>query len=266
MNAYIQAIGLQAPGLEGWCQSHSVLTGERPYQAIPLTHYSPQFLPPNERRRTTDTIKLALRTAEDTTRDLDDTTRSTLPAIFACVDGDTAISAQMTQAILSDEPMVSPIHFHNSVHNAPAGYWMIGQRNHQAASAVSAGDHQLGNALLETCSQLDNLTSDVMLILYDLPIDPIIETYQPDRVPFGAGLILSQTPAPGALAQIEIDLEPSPPPVESNKNWFGANPAAQILPLLQAIAKGQPGRFAYSLSAECTLSVRLTLITERSHD
>ncbi|MDR9499684.1 MAG: beta-ketoacyl synthase chain length factor [Hydrogenovibrio sp.] len=256
MNLFLQAVGLQAPGLEGWENALPVLQGVQPYQAEPLSRYSPQFLPANERRRTTDTIKLALRTAEDTSQHLSPKARSQLPAVFACVDGDTAVFAKMAQSTLTDEPMVSPIHFHNSVHNAPAGYWMIGQHNQKAASALSAGEHQLGNSLLETIGQLEEAEPHAMLILYDLPIDPIIENHQPEIVPFGAGLILSLQPGPSPLATLEIEITQghSYPP---ETDWFGANQAAQILPLLQALARQKAASFAYPLSPDLHLSVHL---------
>ncbi|WP_019895154.1 beta-ketoacyl synthase chain length factor [Hydrogenovibrio halophilus] len=265
MKVYLQTIGLQAPGLEGWEHALPVLQGVQPYQDEPLSRYSPQFLPANERRRTTDTIKLALRTAEDTCRHLSPQARSQLPAVFACVDGDTAISAKMTQAILSDEPMVSPIHFHNSVHNAPAGYWMIGQRNQKAASALSAGEYQLGNSLLETFSQLEEVEPHAMLILYDLPIDPIIENHQPDIVPFGAGLVLSIQPAANALATLEMQVKPGSQPSPESE-WFGANQAAQILPLLQALARQKTASFTYPLSPDLHLSVHLQPGAEHETD
>lgn len=257
MKAYIEHIGLQAPGLEGWQDSLPILQGQRPYTAEPLSKYSPQFLPPNERRRTTPTIKLALRTAEATVQECSKTDIANIPTLFCCVDGDTEISAKMTHAILQDEPMVSPIHFHNSVHNAPAGYWMIGQGNQQAASAISAGQNQVGNSLIEALSQLHGTSPQVLLVMYDLPVDPIIETYQPDMASFGVGLLFSLQKTEQSLAKLDLSLTPGrviPPKDE----WFGENGAAQLLPALKALAQRQNETFQYPLSDAlyATLSIK----------
>lgn len=259
MIAYIEHIGLQAPGLEGWKDSLQILQGHLPYKAEPLSKYSPQFLPPNERRRTTPTIKLALRTAESAVQEYSKADIANMPTLFCCVDGDTEISAKMTRAILQDEPMVSPIHFHNSVHNAPAGYWMIGQGNQQAASAISAGQYQVGNSLIEGMSQLHETSSKILLVMYDLPVDPVIETYQPEMTVFGVGLIISFQKTENSLAKLELSLTPgqvTPPKDE----WFGENGAAQLLPLLKALAKRQDETFQYPLSKALYATLTITIL------
>ena len=48
---YVHAVGVAAPGLQGWAQARLVLAGAQPWQALPETPYAPQLLPPNERRR-----------------------------------------------------------------------------------------------------------------------------------------------------------------------------------------------------------------------
>jgi len=256
MKAYINAIGLQANGLEGWTNSQTILTAQQPYQAKPLSKYSPLFLPANERRRATSTIKLALRTAEETLQNADKQTKP-VPTLFACVDGDTEISAKMTSAILMDEPMVSPIHFHNSVHNAPAGYWMIGQKNQQAASAISAGEYQIATLFLEAMSQLSKEQPEILLIAYDLPIDPVIESITQPRNPFAFGLLLSLYASSQNIAEINTKIINKSITTRSISDWFGDNQAAQFLPVLKALAKKQHYVIEFALSK--TLSHQLTV-------
>ena len=256
MIAYIESIGLQAPGLEGWQSSLPILQGQTSYESVPLSKYSPQFLPANERRRTTSTIKLALRTAAETVQNYSAADIASMPTLFCCVDGDTEVSAKMTHATLQDDPMISPIHFHNSVHNAPAGYWMIGQGNQQAASAISAGQYQIGNSLVEAMTQLDDTQSKVLLVMYDLPIDPIIESFQPDMHPFGFGLVLTFHKSKESIAQLDLSLNPGR--ISFSKNdWFGDNIAAQFLPALKTLAQQQDSTFEYPLSEAlyATLSI-----------
>lgn len=269
MIAYIESVGLQAPGLEGWRASQPILQGQKPYQAEKLTPYSPGFLPANERRRTTDTIKLALRTAENTVENYSQDAISNLPTLFACVDGDTQISAKMTTAILQDEPMISPIHFHNSVHNAPAGYWMIGQKNHTAASSISAGHYQIGSSLLEAITTLTEQNPKIMVVWYDLPVDPILEIFQPDIAPFGCGFILTKNPDENTLAKVEFTLESAEiegshkQESESEQTkawqdeWFGNNRAATCLPLLKSLAQKKHDTFYFPMSEKLKAHIAL---------
>ncbi|WP_373019565.1 beta-ketoacyl synthase chain length factor [Thiomicrorhabdus sp.] len=257
MIAYIESIGLQAPGLEGWQASQDVLRDAQPYQSVPLSKYSPQFLPANERRRTTDTIKLALRTAEEAVENYSEEQISQMPTLFACVDGDTTISAKMVEAVMAEEPMISPIHFHNSVHNAPAGYWMIGKHNQQAASAISAGDYQIANTLIETLTQLSAAHPKVMLVVYDLPIDPEIKKHSPDFQAFAFSMVLSLQPTPDSIAEIELTLSDEMPQNDPVKA-FPENKAAEFLPVLKSIAKRQSGAFRFPLSAKQAIRLNLT--------
>lgn len=261
MKAYIEHIGLQAPGLEGWEASQAILKGEEPYAFAPLSKYSPQFLPANERRRTTSTIKLALRTAEETVSDYTPDAIAAMPTLFACVDGDTEISAKMTSAILQDQPMVSPIHFHNSVHNAPAGYWMIGQQNHQAATAISAGEYQIANSFIEALTQLSDKHPKVLLVVYDLPIDPIIESHQPKRQAFAFGLVLSRHATENSQAWLELSLHPHPCPTPVNED-FGDNVAAGFWPLLAALAKRQTAELHAPASASLSAHLKMTPVAQ----
>ncbi|MDG6774332.1 beta-ketoacyl synthase chain length factor [Thiomicrorhabdus sp. ZW0627] len=257
MIAYIESIGLQAPGLESWQASQEVLQDKQPYQSEPLSKYSPKFLPANERRRTTDTIKLALRTAEEAVENYSEEQISQMPTLFACVDGDTTISAKMVEAVMEEEPMISPIHFHNSVHNAPAGYWMIGQHNQQAASAISAGDYQIANTLIEAITQLSNAHPKVLLVIYDLPINPEIKKHSPEVQAFACALVLSLQPTADSIAEIELTLSDKIykiDPVEA----FPENKAAEFLPVLKSIAKREAGEFHFPLSAKQAISLNLT--------
>ncbi|MFA6698583.1 MAG: beta-ketoacyl synthase chain length factor [Thiomicrospira sp.] len=260
MKAFINSVGLQAPGLEGWQDSAAILRGERPYQFQPLSPYSPAFLPANERRRTTDTIRLGLRSAQDTLGAYLGEMPASIPTLFACVDGDTEISAKMTAAILADEPMVSPIHFHNSVHNAPAGYWMIGQKNRAPSSSISVGEYQLANSFVEAITQLSEGWEALLLVMYDLPIDPIIETYQPDMHAFGVGFLLSLNQNEHTLAELNLQVNQQACPSPSPCKWFGANQSAQVLPLLKGLARGEAGEQICALSPALSLRLHWTPI------
>lgn len=261
MKAYIEAIGLNATGLESWLGSQTILTEQEAYQATPLSKYSASFLPANERRRATKTVNLALRTAEETVQHYSQDAIQQMPTLFACVDGDTEISAKMTTAILMEQPMISPIHFHNSVHNAPAGYWMIGQRNRQAASAISAGQYQLANTFIETLTQLSKISPKVLLVAYDSPIDPVIKSYQPQTAPFSFGLVLSLHQNKKSIAKFTLNLQQQQTQT-NNHPWFGENMAAQFLPILQAIAQKKDIKMSFPLSSHISTQINIHPLTK----
>ncbi len=256
MKAYIDAIGLQANGLEGWFASQPILKKEKAYQNKPLTKYSPLFLPANERRRVTNTIKLALRTAEET--QFNALSNQKIPTLFACVDGDTEISVKMIDAVLMDDPLISPIHFHNSVHNAPAGYWMMGQKNTQAASSISAGKYQIATLFIEGMSQLLEPASKILLVAYDLPIDPKIENINVTCQPFAFGLILSQQQSQQSIASIETRITSKTIQTNITPSWFGENRAATFLPLLMRLAQNKKGQMAFPLSKTQDTEIKIS--------
>src|SRR3546814_8342283 len=73
-------------------------------------------------------------------------------------------------ATLTGEPRsISPTKFHNSVHNAAAGYWTIGSGCMHASTAVSAFDASFAQGLVEALAQLAEGAEAVLLAAYDGP-------------------------------------------------------------------------------------------------
>ena len=60
LTAWIEGIGLLAPGLPDWPTASRVLRGEEPYVAAPSILPLPAILPPAERRRASRLVKAAL--------------------------------------------------------------------------------------------------------------------------------------------------------------------------------------------------------------
>lgn len=121
---FIEAVGLVAPGLPTWNDSLPVLSGQTPYVPAELPAYQTQLLPPNERRRLTASVRLAFRVAEDALRGAD-LPASDLATVFASSDGDLEVLHRINHSLAQPARTVSPTDFHNSVHNATAGYWSM---------------------------------------------------------------------------------------------------------------------------------------------
>ena len=125
MRIRLRGLGVMAPGLPGWKAAAPILREGAGYRPEPLSKLVPQMLPANERRRTTATIKLALEAGAEAMGD----DGAAPAAVFASSDGDLDIVHLLCSALALPERAVSPTHFHNSVHNAPAGYWSIASGN-----------------------------------------------------------------------------------------------------------------------------------------
>ena len=80
-----------------------------------------------------------------------------------------AISLRYSAAFfLASAPLtLSPTRFHNSVHNAAAGYWTIGANAMAPATAISALQGSFGQGLLESMVQLATGSDAVLLVAYD---------------------------------------------------------------------------------------------------
>ncbi len=241
---YLQGIGIAAPGLFGWPAARRVLLGETAWQDEALAKLVPQLLPPNERRRTTALIKLALQVAEEAVT-MAGTEAAQANTVFASSDGDFYIVDRLCDALLQEGKPVSPTLFHNSVHNAPAGYWAIATASQNPSTSISAADATFSAGLLESVSQLATNGSNVLLVAYDHPAPFPLDEKRHFVAPFGVALLLAARADDSTLAEMELHL-----PVENDQILSRCsdgsmealrqgNPAAASLPLLEAVARRQ---------------------------
>jgi len=241
LTAIIEGIGFWAPGLPTWDAAQTFAhTGVDPTDAP--ARPSPQLLAPNERRRAPESVAVALEVAlaacAAAGRD-----PKTLPSVFTSTQGDLGITDYMC-ATLRDEPRtISPTRFHNSVHNAAAGYWTIGNGCMAPATAISAYDASFAQGLLEALVQLAAGSEAVLLAAYDTPaIGPLGGVARSAGL-LGAALLLSSAsssrPRQAAInlhAEL-IDGEPERLRGPLAQRYAG-NLMAPMLPLFDALAAG----------------------------
>ena len=65
---------------------------------------------------------------------------ASLATVFASSDADLAIIHRICLALTATPRLISPTDFHNSVHNAAAGYWSIAAGARAASTTISAHD------------------------------------------------------------------------------------------------------------------------------
>ncbi len=253
LSLYLKAIGLIAPGMNSWKEAHQVLIQPDQYQPVAIARKLDTLLPANERRRAARVTQLALYAAQQTGTD----DFSQCLTVFSSSNGDVSTFHQISQALTMAGRPVSPTRFHNSVHNAPSGYWSIATQSQTPSTSLTAYTDSFVAGLLEAAVQLnasDNQQHrDCLLVCYDecppAPFEPLITITEE----FSCALRFSHSDnnnhsinstyanEANLIARLDIALSPEPSPVNTMSDTRLeklrlSNPQARILPLLDAIA------------------------------
>lgn len=271
MQCVIDAMGVIGPALPDWSTARSVLTGAVAFApaeqwsdcAPPLTA---MMLPPTERRRAGQAVRLAMMVAEQTlTQVVIDPASPAL--VFASSSGDTQVLTDICSSLATPERMISPMRFHNSVHNAPSGYWTIHTGGQMPATAVALHDETVVAGLREAVAQVIAEQVSVLLVVHDVPFPPPLAAIEPIAAPFGFGLLLSPTPSTHSVARLSLTRAAAEPATSVSDPSLEALrlgvPAARGLPLLAALAmleaSGAPQRVVLADGA-ASLIARLTSV------
>jgi hypothetical protein len=196
-------------------------------------------LPPAERRRAGRIIKLALAVGAEAVAHAQADARG-LPTVFTSSGGDGDNCHEICMALASEDRQVSPTRFHNSVHNAAAGYWGIAYACMQPSTSLCAHDASFGAGLLEALCQLASGAAAVLLLAYDADYPQPLRAVRDIADPFGAALLLTAADTPNTLARLRVDLCEQAStrllqePLETLRRSI---PAARVLPLLEMIAR-----------------------------
>ncbi|BCK86496.1 hypothetical protein MIZ01_0258 [Sideroxyarcus emersonii] len=262
MRVFVEGVGLLGPGLDGWPAGRAVLAGESAYQAAPTNLRSSDMLPAPERRRAGVPIKLALAVGQEAFLQSGRDTR-TAATVFTSSGGDND-NAHAINGILATAPReVSPTRFHNSVHNAAAGYWCIAAGTHEPSTSLCAHDASFAAGLLESATQVAVDGAVVVLIAYDHPYPEPLHTVRPIAAPFGMALILTAQQTDKSLAAITVELVAGGAS-ETTMQDAGLDalrrgvPAARGLPLLAALASGKPTQISLAWFADNHLKLGVT--------
>ena len=263
MKIHVQNIAAYAPGLDDWSAMRAALAGETAYDDLatqPLAKIVPQILPANERRRTTKLIKLALHVAEQVTQEV--TADVQLATVFAAADGDHEILDRNTHALTLPGHPVSPTNFHNSVHNAPAGYWHIATRSQAFSTSMAAGVASFSSGLLEAGSFCIAEQQPVVFVTYDYPPASVLQTVCDTRYPFAVAMLLQARQDSHSQFMLDIAGNSGRTPGRMAQATFEelrtSNPAARSLPLLHAMANRQDCCCTLPYVNDAYLDIRVT--------
>ncbi|HLT43999.1 MAG TPA: beta-ketoacyl synthase chain length factor [Luteimonas sp.] len=253
--AAIEGIGFWATAVPGWDAARMLARGGSVAAEAPRRP-SPQLLPPNERRRAPDSVALALEVAlAACTAAGRDPAR--LPSVFASTHGDLGITDYICTTLAADARALSPTRFHNSVHNAAAGYWTIGTGCHAPATAISSLEASFAQGLLEALVQLQSGAEAVLLVAYDAPSAGPLAAVTRSEGLLGAAMVLATTPS-HSRTRIRATLvdAAAPAPRGPLAERLGGNAMAPMLPLFQALAAGDD---LVSLHAGPTQALRVEI-------
>lgn len=242
LSVFVEGIGLIGPGLPDWTTAAAMFAGRLSYERAPTAAPVIDLLPPAERRRVSTTIKLALQIAQAAVKAAG-RDAAQLATVFTSSGGDGDTIHNILETLATPTREVSPTRFHNSVHNAPSGYWALATECREPSTTLCAHDWSFGAGLLEGAIQAVADHRPVAVIAYDNTYPEPLATVRPISDPFGVALVLGPERTPHALAQIVIaprEDGPAESPMDDAalESVRRGNPAARSLPLLRAIARG----------------------------
>jgi hypothetical protein len=259
LTATLRAVGLLGPGLSDWPAAARVLAGGA---------YSPQptavptlleCLPGAERRRTGTVVRLALTAGLEAVAG-NGAAAAALPVVFSSSGGDGLNCHEICETLASPERQISPTRFHNSVHNAAAGYWGIATGATAAANALCAHDASFGAGLIEALTQGQVEATAVLLIAYDAAYPEPMRSVRPIPDAFAVAMLFEPQERPGGLARLTVTLtggsaaHMDEPRLEALRAGI---PAARCLPLLRQVALGAPGTIVIDYLEEQRLSIEV---------
>lgn len=262
MQVYVDGIGVRGPGLYGWSEAKQILIGVSAHDALQTTRYEEKFLPPNERRRASPIARLAIDVGfEALSRS--NTSAAEVVTVFATSGGDGSAVHDICVALATPEREVSPTRFHNSVHNAPAGYWNIAAGSQQASTTISGYQTSFAIGLLEAATLVLSCKKDVLLVVCDMPYPFPLANARPMRDSFATALLLRPQRTDHNMATLTLSLDSTTTGASKIKNNAQLEalretvPSARVLPLLQAIARRSADPLRFDLYESSKLMVNI---------
>lgn len=257
--ALVEGVGLVGPGLAGWPQAREVFGGRAQYTPTRTSIPSPEALPAVERRRAGTPVRVSLAAGLEAVAAAGRRARD-MAAVFASSTGDGENVHAICEMLASNDRLISPTRFHNSVHNAPSGYWGIATGSQHSADSLAAFDASFGAGLVQAMARIAaDPAEPVLLIAYDAPYPEPLNATRPMPDSFAVALALAspQKATRGATITLEFGGIESDvlddPRLEHLRRVI---PAARSLPLLCLLARPQAGRATLDYLEGFPLTVR----------
>lgn len=165
---------------------------------------------------------------------------ASLLSVFASCRGDQTISDYMCRTLAEDPFALSPTRFHNSVHNAPAGYWGIASGAIGTSSAISAEPRWPGLSLLDAITLALCEQQPVLWVCSETCGSGPLLRLSGYTAGMACALVIAPPDPAGSHLRLEAELTGATRAEETG------HPVAGLLPWLAGLAQGGCGRLAVS--------------------
>lgn len=261
MRIWVDSVGIIGPGLAGWIDSRPMLGGVTPYPGGDLVLPGLSLLPPVERRRTGTMVKLALAAGQDAIARWEGP-QADLPTVFVASGGDGDVINEICSTLAGSDRQISPTRFHNSVHNAAAGYWSIATGSRAPSTSLCAFDWSFPAGLVEAAAQIACERDHVLLIASDMPYPQPLAGVRKVKLAFGAALLLARDRSDHSLGSLDINVTAPVAPTRMRDPMLELlredNPAARGLPVLEALASQRTDTIGLDYVAGKSLSIQVS--------
>ncbi len=243
LTAWIDGIACIAPGLPDWPTTRAVLRGKATLTAAPSILPAPTLLPPAERRRASRIVKLTLALGLEAAQHAG-ADPATLATVFSASGADGHNCHAICEQLAGEDRQISPTRFHNSVHNAAAGYWGIATGAMAPCQVICAFDAGFGAGLLDALAQVVLDRQPTLLIAYDSEYpEPL---FSKRNTPDCAGIALLLSPEKSERSLAALTASPVCDPAETLADAALETlrtriPALRALPLLARLARSEAG-------------------------
>lgn len=260
MRCYVEGVGLLGPGLESWAAGREILAGVADYRFAPTILRPCEMLPAAERRRAGIPVKLALAVGQEAFQ-LAGREAGSASSVFTSSGSDNDNVHAINQILATAPHEMSPTRFHNSVHNAAAGYWCIATGSQAPSTSLCAHDASFAAGMLEAAAQVAVDGIVVALIAYDHAYPYPMSAVRPIAGAMGVALLLTPERTDGSLAALDITLtrgvEETVLQDEALERLRLGIPAARSLPVLRALAQGGEQQVYLASTGAQALAVRV---------
>ncbi len=262
----VLGVGAWGPRFRNWADLQAMLAG-KPVEDDGSKGPKPEVIPANERRRAPLPVRLAVETSSQACSHAGLEPKD-LACVFVSGLGDTQLTDYMCKVLAGENKALSPTKFHNSVHNAAAGYWTISTDCMSAANSVAGYAESVPLTIMEALVQAQAEQRALLLTFYDAPTSPILRPLLKNEHPFAVSIVISPSKLKKELTQVESLATMQASVVQTSSAWpernWGAelqacyeqNPVARILPFIDLIM-GTEQHLAMPLSAETSLNIQV---------
>jgi len=261
----IASVGAWGSYFDSWESLQAILQGGN-LPEVRNKGPKPQVIPANERRRAPLPVRLAVESSWQAAT-CADISPETLTCVFVSALGDTDLTDYMCKTLASDHKELSPTKFHNSVHNAPAGYWTISTKTMSAANSVAGFEESVGLTLMEAMVQCESEGVPLMVTFYDAPVSSVLKPLLANQEAFAFSLIIYPMSADiqGIPIRAKVDSQQRVawPALQSKNEYIASlyadNPSAKILCLAELLGRqgGAKSNVNMPLSKGSSLAIHL---------